>query len=79
MAQILVRNLVPAVVETLKQRASRAGRSLQSEVRIIIESAANEPVPDPAAFLKKIDALRKRFKGRVFSDSAEMIREDRDR
>jgi len=37
MAQILIRDLDPWVVEKLKQQAARNGRSLQSELRIIFE------------------------------------------
>jgi len=76
MAQILVRNLGKAVVERLKSRARRGGRSLESEVRAILEEAAQS---DPAAAWKLVDRIRRGFRGRKFSDSAALIREDRDR
>lgn len=77
MAQVLVRQLDDRVVDRLKKRAKEHGRSLQSEVKTILEEA----VPDYEAAWRRIDALRKRLKktGRAFSDSAALIREDRDR
>jgi predicted phage-related endonuclease len=77
MAQVLVRQLDDKVVDRLKKRAKEHGRSLQSEVKTILEEA----VPDYEAAWKRIDGFRKRLKksGRKFSDSAALIREDRDR
>jgi len=77
MAQVLVRQLDDKVVERLKRRAKEHGRSLQSEVKTILEEAA----PDYEAAWKRIERFRSRLKrsGRRFSDSAELIREDRDR
>jgi antitoxin FitA len=65
------------VVERLKKRAREHGRSLQSEVKIILEEA----VLDHEGAWKQIERFRKRLQrsGRAFSDSAALIREDRDR
>ena len=79
MAQILVRNLDEEVVEKLKKLAKRDGRSLQSEVKTILEQAANSPEVDMDTARKMLEQFRKRFKGRKFPDSAKLIREDRDR
>ena len=79
MAQILVRDLDTVLVRRLKTRARRDGRSLQAEVKTILEQAARETGTDRAAALKLIRALRRRFRGRRFPDSATLIREDRDR
>jgi plasmid stability protein len=76
MAQILVRNLNRAVVERLKSRARRGGRSLQSEVRAILQQAAGA---DLAAAGRLAARIRGRFSGRRFADSAALIRQDRDR
>ena len=76
MAQILVRNLDDDLVERLKNRAKRDGRSLESEVRIILEQAARV---DMLAARALVDRIRAGFKGRRFSDSADLVREDRDR
>lgn len=77
MAQVLVRQLNEKVVDRLKKRAKEHGRSLQSEVKTILEDA----VPDYERAWKRIDSLRLRLKrsGRKFSNSADFIREDRDR
>ncbi len=77
MAQILVRNLGKEVVERLKKRAMEDGRSLQSEVKLILEQAALEPKVDMETARRMLEEFRKRFKGRKFSDSARLIREDR--
>ena len=79
MAQLLVRNLDNDVVAKLKERAKREGRSLESEVRTILEQAASEPKVDMETARKLIEDIRDRFKGREFPDSVGLIREDRDR
>jgi len=75
MAQVLVRQLDRKVVERLKKQAKEHGRSLQGELKAILEEA----VPDYAAAWKRIERFQKRLKqsGREFSDSAILIREDR--
>ena len=77
MAQILVRQLDDKVVERLKKRAKEHGRSLQSEVKTILEEA----VPDYDGAWKRIARLKDTLNraGRSFSDSTLLIREDRDR
>lgn len=77
MAQVLVRQLDTNVVARLKKRAKEHGRSLQSEVKTILEEA----VPDYEAAWKRIEGFRKRLgkSRRIFSDSADLIRKDRDR
>lgn len=76
MAQILVRDLDDKVVRRLKTRARRAGRSLQSEVKAVLEEAAQL---DPRSALALADKIRKSFRRRRFSNSAVLIRRDRDR
>ena len=77
MAHILVRQLSDQVVKRLKKRAKEHGRSLQAEVKTILEEA----VPDYEQAWKRIDMLREKLKrsGKTFIDSADLIREDRDR
>jgi len=79
MAQILVRNLDEKVVESLKEHARADGRSLQSEVKAILEQAVREPRVDMESAKRILEGFRKRFKGRTFSNSTELIREDRER
>jgi antitoxin FitA len=78
MAQILVRGLDDALVARLKERARDNHRSLQGEVKAILEEAAGQ------ATNAEVEAILDRWqrhwqqKGKTFSDSAELIREDRD-
>lgn len=74
MADILVRNIDAAVVERLKQRARRNGRSLQAEVALVLEAAAN--AEDVTAL---IESWRTRWGERLMSASSDLIREDRER
>ena len=77
MAQMLVRDLDPEVVERLKERARSNGRSLQKEVRAILEGAAQTYTMAEARGVT--EKWQERFARRKFSDSVELIREDRDR
>ncbi len=76
MAQIIVRNLDDSVVERLRSRAKSNGRSLEAEVRLILEQSAK--VDMAIARSMAID-MRQRLRGRKFPEVAELIREDRER
>ena len=76
MPDVLVRDVDEKVLEKLKNKAARNGRSLQREVQIILNEAINfEPLSDAEVARKIKDSLR----GRQHSDSAELLREDRNR
>lgn len=76
MPTVLVRDVDEKVLEKLKNKAARNGRSLQREVQIILNEAINfEPLSDAEVARKIKDSLR----GRQHSDSAELLREDRNR
>lgn len=49
MASILIRNLPDRTKERLRQRAARHRRSLEAELRDILEQVANEKDADPAS------------------------------
>ena len=76
MGQVLVRNLNAQVVRKLKLRARQHRRSLQEELKEILEHAAQQNPTDARA---KVNQVRKMFAGRRFSDSSELIRRDRSR
>ncbi len=78
MSQLLVRNLHEEVVESLKHRAKANHRSLQAEVALILENAAKV---QPTGFWKNSAKIREQLakSEQVFSDSAELLREDRDK
>ena len=75
MAQVLVRDLEDDVVERLKRRARHNGRSLEAELRIILANAIKPTIEEAMEEMRRV---REEFRGRHFSDSAELIREDRD-
>jgi plasmid stability protein len=77
MSQILVRNLDPKVVDQLKQRAERNHRSLEAEVRAILEDLAEQQERREEA-IRFADWART-TNGPQTSDSTDLIREDRDR
>jgi len=76
MPDILVRGLDSETVRRLKERARRHGRSLQGEARLLLERAAGAAPEQVAAML---DGWKERFAGRRFGDSADLVREDRER
>ena len=76
MSQMLVRDLDPEILERLKERARSNGRSLQKEVRAILEGAARTYTMAEAR--EATEKWQEHFAGRRFSDSVELIRENRD-
>ena len=79
MAQILVRDLEQGVVERLKRRAKEDGRSLQSEVKAILERAAFAPQVNMETARNISETFRRKFKDRKFPDTVRLIRELRGR
>ncbi len=77
MPNILIRDLQKSTIKALKSRAAENGRSLQSEVKDILERSAHEL--SLADLRRRADEISKRFQGRTFVDSVDLIREDRDR
>ena len=79
MVTINVRRLDDDVVDRLKQRASSNNRSLEGEVRHILECASDDDMAAKrAAFLERSDRLRERTRGRKQTPAEVLIREDRD-
>ena len=77
MPHVLVRGLSQETVNRLKERARINGRSLQQEARKILERAAATLTMEEAGRVS--DRWHRRLGGRPFSDSARLIREDRER
>ncbi|MCG8510353.1 MAG: plasmid stabilization protein [Rhodospirillales bacterium] len=78
MANLTIRNLEEDVVKRLKEKAARSGRSLEAELREVLKQAANRrtrkellAAADDIASMTPKDVKQ--------TDSAELIREDRDR
>jgi len=74
--QLLVRDLDADTVERLKLRAQRHGRSLQGEVKAILQAAATFSMSEADAVA---EGWQRKLAGGVYRDSAEALREDRER
>ena len=78
MANLLIRNVSEDIVSRLKDRAKKRNRSLQQELQSILVATATQ---SPEDLLKQASRIRAKLrkKGISFSDSAELLREDRSR
>jgi len=78
MANLLIRNVPEGIVSRLKDRAKKRNRSLQQELHSILVATATQSSED---LLKQSSRIRAKLrkKGVTFSDSAELLREDRSR
>jgi plasmid stability protein len=75
MGQLIVRGLDEQIIQALKTRAARAGRPAEAEHRAILEEALR---PETEDFASTAARLRARTPPQS-SDSADLIRRDRDR
>jgi plasmid stability protein len=76
MAQLTVRNLDPELVRQLKILAAVHNRSAEAEHRAILETALR---PSAGRFWEQAASMRRATRGRAATDSAELVRHDRDR
>jgi plasmid stability protein len=76
MASLSIRNLDDEVVDGLKLKARVHGRSLEAQVRAILEEHSRLTREE---FLAIADASVEATRGRITSDSVDLLREDRDR
>jgi plasmid stability protein len=76
MANVLIRNVPVEVLDRLKSMAKGHNRSLQHELKSVLEATANRSAFD---FYQRASELRKRLrrKTRRVTDSARLLREDR--
>ena len=78
MPDVLVRDVPKKTVEALKRRAKRQNRSLQQEMKTILERSAQGDLAERLEPLRRLrDRIRERHPEQ--SDSTLLIREDRDR
>ena len=80
MPDMLIRNLRPETVEFFTRRAREHGRSLAAEVKSLMEDEEEREGAAVDDFWEQARHLRESIASRVgvLSDSAELIREDRD-
>jgi plasmid stability protein len=75
MAQLLVREVPQDVVDALKRRAAEHGRSAEAEHRLILEETLR---PGRSGFWERAAKLREETRGRIWTNSTDLIRQDRD-
>ncbi len=78
MAELVLTDVQSEVLDRLQTQAGRHGRTPAEEAKAILAEALRGRGPGVWA---SVDAIYRRFaaSGRTFSDSAELLREDRDR
>ena len=76
MPDLLIRGVDGETIEKLKSRAGKNRRSLQAELLLMVERTAAE---EGAPWMEKFERVHKMLEGQHFSNSADLIREDRDR
>jgi plasmid stability protein len=78
MPKLILTDVDEDVIRKLKKRASRNHRSSAEEAKAILADAVRSQSGDGWA---QVDAIYQRLaaSGHAFSDSAELLREDRDR
>jgi plasmid stability protein len=78
MSNLVIPNVDESLVERLSQRAAAHGRTPAIEAKAILQEALE---PSPAMAWEQVNAIRERLlaSGAAFSDSAHLVREDRDR
>lgn len=77
MPDILLRNVPPEVADYWKERARQHNRSLQQELQSFMREEEERQRRRKASW-QQLQEFQKELTGRTFSDSAELIREDRD-
>lgn len=78
MPNILIPDVAESTFSRLQERALAHGRTPEAEAKALLEGLLQEP---PAPIWDWVNAFRSRLaaSGRSFSDSTELLREDRDR
>ena len=80
MAHVSLEDIDVTVLERLAARAATHQRSVEEEIRVIIEDAASQPDRrlSFSEFIQRTEGIRERTAGRAQTDSADLVREDRD-
>jgi plasmid stability protein len=78
MAQLLIRGLTPELIQRWKDRARRNNRSLEGEIRELLQRAIG---PDPERYAQAVkfaEEMRAKYAGKITGNSADIIREARE-
>jgi plasmid stability protein len=76
MPSVHIRNVSSPTLEKLRARARQNDRSLQAELKLILEEAAGRDWSDTLA---RAERMRRQLARRAHDDSAELIARDRQR
>ena len=78
MPDILIRDVPQEIIEELKARAALQRRSLQQELHLILKETVK---PDYLKAIRYAEEIRNKLlnSDRTFTDSTELLREDRKR
>ena len=78
MASILIADVQENTMTQLKQRAATHGRTPEAEAKAILEASLPAPL---ASIWDQVNSFRRQLaaSNRSFADSAELLREDRER
>jgi plasmid stability protein len=77
MGQVLVRNVKEKTIERLKLRAESNGRSLEQELREILDKAAGPTVEERLAMIDRVAAMQKKPTKMLSEDVVRRIRNRR--
>jgi plasmid stability protein len=81
MAQVSLGDIDVTLLERLAARAATHQRSVEEEIRVIIEDAASQPQRRLTfrEFVERTQGIRERTARRGQTDSVDLVREDRER
>ncbi len=79
MPDVLVRNVEDDILQGLKERAKQNGRSLQKELKMLFRSLIQDKNLQTISDEETAAKIKESLRGLEFSDSADLLRKDRDR
>lgn len=82
MAKLILDNLDPQMLESLKLRAAKHNRSIENELKAILQDVitaeAAAQAQKMATYRAEVNQMRQSLPTQAYTDSAVMVREDRD-
>ena len=76
MPDVLIRDVDDRTLSKLKSRAKKNGRSLQNELLQVFKTIVRSDGPSD---LRSAERIKESLRGRTYSDSAALVRKDRQR
>ena len=74
--QVVIRGISPLLLDKMKEVASQNHRSLESELRMVIEEKAHIAW-NKSLFLEELQDFQQRLASPTFTDSVNLVRQDR--